>query len=142
MTESQLLHSEKSKKKKKNAEEDANQGDAVDFLIKPQSFTPPVDTSQWPILLKNYDKLNVRTGHYTPLPNGYSPLKRPLAEYIKYGIMNLDKPANPSSVKVCQVLASFSSLKHAFVVRSDGSVLFWSFGSDFTAFAAPIHKGR
>ncbi|CAL9010917.1 unnamed protein product [Prunus brigantina] len=24
-----------------------------------------MDTSQWPILLKNYDRLNVRTGHYT-----------------------------------------------------------------------------
>ncbi|CAN1256367.1 H/ACA ribonucleoprotein complex subunit 4 [Linum perenne] len=71
-----------------------------DYLIKPQSFTPPIDTSQWPILLKNYERLNVRTGHYTPLPSGYSPLKRPLAEYIRYGVMNLDKPANPSSHEV------------------------------------------
>ncbi|XP_030467932.2 H/ACA ribonucleoprotein complex subunit 4 [Syzygium oleosum] len=71
-----------------------------DYMIKPQSFTPSIDTSQWPILLKNYDRLNVRTGHYTPLPSGYSPLKRPLAEYIRYGILNLDKPANPSSHEV------------------------------------------
>ncbi|XP_077226708.1 H/ACA ribonucleoprotein complex subunit 4-like [Tasmannia lanceolata] len=71
-----------------------------DYLIKPQSFTPTLDTSQWPILLKNYDRLNVRTGHYTPLPTGYSPLKRPIAEYIRYGIINLDKPANPSSHEV------------------------------------------
>ncbi|KAL0453071.1 UNVERIFIED_CONTAM: H/ACA ribonucleoprotein complex subunit [Sesamum latifolium] len=99
MADVQLSHSEKTKKKKsKSKEEDDN--DAVDFLIKPQSYTPSVDTSQWPILLKNYDKLNVRTGHYTPLPSGYSPLKRPLAEYIKYGILNLDKPANPSSHEV------------------------------------------
>ncbi|EEF39006.1 centromere/microtubule binding protein cbf5, putative [Ricinus communis] len=69
-------------------------------MIKPQSFTPPNDTSNWPILLKNYDRLNVRTGHYTPLPSGHSPLKRPLAEYIRYGVMNLDKPANPSSHEV------------------------------------------
>ncbi|KAF9679580.1 hypothetical protein SADUNF_Sadunf06G0029600 [Salix dunnii] len=69
-------------------------------MIKPQNFTPTIDTSQWPILLKNYDRLNVRTGHYTPLPSGHSPLKRPLAEYIRYGIMNLDKPANPSSHEV------------------------------------------
>uniref|UniRef100_A0A0A0LQ86 Uncharacterized protein n=1 Tax=Cucumis sativus TaxID=3659 RepID=A0A0A0LQ86_CUCSA len=74
--------------------------EVADFMIKPQSFTPPVDTSQWPILLKNYDRLNVRTGHYTPLPSGYLPLKRPLAEYIRYGILNLDKPANPSSHEV------------------------------------------
>ncbi|XP_050216969.1 H/ACA ribonucleoprotein complex subunit 4-like [Mercurialis annua] len=69
-------------------------------MIKPQTTTPPMDTSNWPILLKNYDRLNVRTGHYTPLPSGYSPLKRPLAEYIRYGVMNLDKPSNPSSHEV------------------------------------------
>uniref|UniRef100_A0A7N0R9E5 Uncharacterized protein n=1 Tax=Kalanchoe fedtschenkoi TaxID=63787 RepID=A0A7N0R9E5_KALFE len=79
--------------------EEAKQTD-VDFLIKPQAYTPSIDTSQWPILLKNYDKLNVRTGHYTPLPSGHSPLKRPLPEYIRYGVMNLDKPANPSSHEV------------------------------------------
>ena len=46
---------------------------------------------------QNYDKLNVRTGHYTPIPSGYTPLKRPLREYIQYGVINLDKPSNPSS---------------------------------------------
>ncbi|CAA0837455.1 H/ACA ribonucleoprotein complex subunit 4 [Striga hermonthica] len=103
MAELQASHPEKTKKKKsksKDEPEEEPQNDAVDYLIKPQSYTPAIDTSQWPILLKNYDKLNVRTGHYTPLPSGYSPLKRPLAEYIKYGILNLDKPANPSSHEV------------------------------------------
>lgn len=80
--------------------DDQPREDVADFVIKPHSFTPPVDTSQWPILLKNYDRLNVRTGHYTPLPSGFLPLKRPLAEYIRYGILNLDKPANPSSHEV------------------------------------------
>lgn len=98
MAEVQLFQSEK-KKKKSKAEEDGEKED-VDFQIKPQSYTPAIDTSQWPILLKNYDKLNIRTGHYTPLPCGYSPLKRPLAEYIKYGVLNLDKPSNPSSHEV------------------------------------------
>ncbi|KAL1555299.1 centromere/microtubule-binding protein cbf5 [Salvia divinorum] len=96
MADVQLSHSDKSKKKKSTKEAD----DSVDFQIKPQSFTPAIDTSEWPILLKNYEKLNIRTGHYTPLPNGYSPLKRPLADYIKYGIINLDKPSNPSSHEV------------------------------------------
>jgi H/ACA ribonucleoprotein complex subunit 4 len=59
-----------------------------------------LDTSQWPLLLKNYDKLLVRTGHYTPLPAGHSPLQRPLYDYIRYGVINLDKPANPSSHEV------------------------------------------
>jgi H/ACA ribonucleoprotein complex subunit 4 len=50
--------------------------------------------------VQNYDKLLVRTGHYTPIPTGYSPLKRPIEDYIRYGIINLDKPANPSSHEV------------------------------------------
>ncbi|XP_043699484.1 H/ACA ribonucleoprotein complex subunit 4-like [Telopea speciosissima] len=97
---SEIEHSRSEKKKKKDRSNERNPDDQDDFLIKPQSFTPSLDTSQWPILLKNYDRLNVRTGHYTPLPSGYSPLKRPLHEYIKYGILNLDKPANPSSHEV------------------------------------------
>ncbi|KAF3637595.1 H/ACA ribonucleoprotein complex subunit 4 [Capsicum annuum] len=101
MTDVELSHSEKKKKKTKSPKnDDENQLVNDDFLIKPQSYTPSIDTSEWPILLKNYDRLNVRTGHYTPLPSGYSPLKRPLAEYIRYGILNLDKPANPSSHEV------------------------------------------
>ncbi|CBZ54718.1 putative centromere/microtubule binding protein [Neospora caninum Liverpool] len=70
-----------------------------DYAIEPSS-SPPIDTSKWPLLLKNYDRLNVRTGHYTPLPHGCSPLCRPLQQYINYGAMNLDKPANPSSHEV------------------------------------------
>ncbi|KAF7845484.1 H/ACA ribonucleoprotein complex subunit 4 [Senna tora] len=102
MSELDVSFSEKKKKKKhqnKDENDEATQKD-TDFMIKPQSFTPSIDTSQWPILLKNYDRLNVRTGHYTPIPSGYSPLKRPLADYIKYGVLNLDKPANPSSHEV------------------------------------------
>ena len=59
-----------------------------------------MDTSDWPLLLKNFDRLNVRTNHYTPLPFGASPLKRDITNYIKSGFINLDKPANPSSHEV------------------------------------------
>jgi len=69
-------------------------------LIKPEKATPKLDTTKWPLLLKNFDKLQVRTGHYTPIPSGWSPLKRPLFDYVRYGIINLDKPANPSSHEV------------------------------------------
>lgn len=107
MAEVEASRSEKKKNKKKASEEtlppkdaDTDATAAADFMIKPQSFTPSIDTSEWPILLKNYDRLNVRTGHYTPLPCGHSPLKRPLADYIRYGVINLDKPANPSSHEV------------------------------------------
>lgn len=61
---------------------------------------PVIDTSQWPLLLKNYDKLLVRSSHFTPIPTGISPLKRELATYVKSGVINLDKPSNPSSHEV------------------------------------------
>lgn len=53
-----------------------------DFAIKPEN-TPKLDTSQWPLLLKNYDKLLVRSGHFTPIPAGCVPLKRDITSYIK-----------------------------------------------------------
>lgn len=52
------------------------------------------------ITQQNYDKLQSRTGHYTPIPMGCSPLKRKIEDYVRYGIINLDKPANPSSHEV------------------------------------------
>jgi H/ACA ribonucleoprotein complex subunit 4 len=59
-----------------------------------------LNAQDWPLLLKNFDKLNVRTNHYTPLPNGSSPLNRSIEEYVKAGCINLDKPVNPSSHEV------------------------------------------
>eukprot|EP00877_Chromochloris_zofingiensis_P001323 jgi/Chrzof1/11191/Cz05g27150.t1 len=93
----------KDKRKDKEHEKSMSVGDVqavTDFLIKPQNNVPVLDTSKWPLLLKNYDKLNVRTGHYTPIPAGHTPLKRPLKDYMSYGCINLDKPANPSSHEV------------------------------------------
>lgn len=74
--------------------------DDDEFTIKSTKETPALDTSNWPLLLKNYDKLNVKTGHYTPIPSGSTPLKRNLHDYIRYGVINLDKPANPSSHEI------------------------------------------
>ncbi|KAI0068420.1 putative rRNA pseudouridine synthase [Artomyces pyxidatus] len=71
-----------------------------EYTIKPQSTAPKLDTSEWPLLLKNYDKLLVRSSHFTPIPSGCSPLKRDIATYIKSGVINLDKPSNPSSHEV------------------------------------------
>ncbi|KAG8688303.1 centromere/microtubule-binding protein cbf5, partial [Ceratobasidium sp. 423] len=71
-----------------------------EFSIKPEAKQPQLDTSQWPLLLKNYDKLLVRSSHFTPIPQGCSPLKRDLQSYIKSGVINLDKPSNPSSHEV------------------------------------------
>jgi H/ACA ribonucleoprotein complex subunit 4 len=44
--------------------------------------------------------LNVKTNHFTPLPCGWSPTARPLVELKRYGVINLDKPSNPSSHEV------------------------------------------
>ncbi|XP_042372775.1 H/ACA ribonucleoprotein complex subunit DKC1-like [Plectropomus leopardus] len=50
--------------------------------------------------VQNFDKLNIRTAHYTPLPHGSNPLKRSIQDYVRSGFINLDKPANPSSHEV------------------------------------------
>ncbi|XP_048090416.1 H/ACA ribonucleoprotein complex subunit DKC1 [Alosa alosa] len=93
----------KKEKKKKQKVADHEVGDiqeSGDFLIKPESKVASLDTSQWPLLLKNFDKLNIRTAHYTPIPNGCNPLKRNIHDYVRSGFINLDKPANPSSHEV------------------------------------------
>lgn len=88
------------KKKKRKAEDGSAIVATEPQMIQPASTTPKLDTSQWPLLLKNYHELHVRTSHYTPLPTGHSPLARPLATHLSYGVINLDKPANPSSHEV------------------------------------------
>lgn len=42
----------------------------------------------------------VRTGHFTPIPVGCTPLNRDIKSYVSSGVINLDKPANPSSHEV------------------------------------------
>ncbi|KAG5524277.1 hypothetical protein RHGRI_031073 [Rhododendron griersonianum] len=63
MADVDLNHSGKKKKKSKSKDDQtpppaAADATTDDYLIKPQSFTPSVNTSDWPILLKNYDRLN------------------------------------------------------------------------------------
>jgi len=89
-------------KKKKSKDKDIGAIQSENsFVVESSDKTPPkLETSDWPLLLKNFDKLNVRTNHYTPLPHGASPLKREIKDYVKSGFINLDKPANPSSHEV------------------------------------------
>jgi H/ACA ribonucleoprotein complex subunit 4 len=111
------------KDKKRKLSESASVGEMQrigDFVIQPEDVRRRLDTpdlthslthsyiqvpkkldcSQWPLLLSNYDKLNVRSSRYTPIPSGCSPLKRKIENYVRYGVINLDKPANPSSHEV------------------------------------------
>lgn len=70
------------------------------FAIQSESSTPTLDTSQWPLLLKNVHLMNIRESHFEANVAGYSPLHRPIEEHIKHGVINLDKPSNPSSHEV------------------------------------------
>jgi H/ACA ribonucleoprotein complex subunit 4 len=90
----------------------------ADYAIKPENATPNISMSDFPLLLKNYDKRTctspsgekdpanidlvvlVRSNHFTPIPSGCAPLKRDLKSYISSGVINLDKPSNPSSHEV------------------------------------------
>lgn len=70
------------------------------FHLESSNAAGHLESSQWPLLLKNFDRMNVRSNHYTPLVEGCSPLKRDIKNYISSGFFNLDKPANPSSHEV------------------------------------------
>ncbi|XP_067131323.1 H/ACA ribonucleoprotein complex subunit DKC1 isoform X2 [Centruroides vittatus] len=95
---SNVLGTKKEKKKKKKTLGDIQAEGS--FYIEPSSKEGQLNANQWPLLLKNFHKLNVRTNHYTPLPSGCSPLKREIQDYIRSGFINLDKPSNPSSHEV------------------------------------------
>ncbi|KAI0982981.1 hypothetical protein GJ496_006094 [Pomphorhynchus laevis] len=56
---------------------------STQFQIQSTDEQPKLNCTEWPLLLKNFDKLNVRTSHYTPIACGCSPLMRPIDEYIR-----------------------------------------------------------
>ncbi|XP_069698504.1 H/ACA ribonucleoprotein complex subunit 4 [Periplaneta americana] len=91
---------EMKKKKKKKTPTLGQVQCTTDYQLEASGKLETLDTSQWPLLLKNFSKLCCRTNHYTPLPCGASPLKREIREYVRSGYLNLDKPANPSSHEV------------------------------------------
>ncbi|KAK4211664.1 putative centromere microtubule-binding protein cbf5 protein [Rhypophila decipiens] len=74
---------------------------ADSMVVKPESgAVPALDTSKWPLLLRNFSSLIARTNHFTPIPNGSTPLSRDIKSYVSSGVINLDKPSNPSSHEV------------------------------------------
>ena len=60
----------------------------------------------------------MRTNHFTPIPKGNDPTKRPIVEHLKYGVINLDKPANPSSHEIV------AWVKKIMKVEKTGKILF------------------
>jgi len=63
----------------------------------PEGLQTPVEI---PVLLRNWDKMIVRCDKYVPIPVGFTPMKRPIDMYMKYGFLNVDKPARPSSHEI------------------------------------------
>lgn len=88
----------KDKKNKKSIEMEEEVKE--DYIVAPSKEKAKLKSEDWPLLLKNLEQLNIRSNHYTPIPAGSTPLNRNLKEYLKYGVMNLDKPSNPSSHEI------------------------------------------
>ena len=66
----------KDKKKKKLVEKqmEAEEEQANDqTVIRPSDEGPSIKSQDWPLLLRNYHKMNVLTSHYTPIPAGSTP---------------------------------------------------------------------
>lgn len=57
-------------------------------------------------------ELLVKTRGTTNLRYGHKPYERPLNEYMQYGIINLDKPAGPTSHEVAAWVKKILRLKH------------------------------
>ena len=97
--DSTAMKRDKSLKKKKHQQVEMEDEEVQlhEHVIQPEDHNSKINAANWPLLLKNYHQMNVLSTHYTPIPAGSTPLKRPIKEYLKYGIINLDKPSNPSS---------------------------------------------
>lgn len=94
------METELSAKKSKKRKDVGAAQISGEFKLEAGVGGPKLDASMWPLLLKNFDRMNVRTAHYTPLPFGASPLRRNIHDYVRSGYINLDKPSNPSSHEV------------------------------------------
>ncbi|TGZ71263.1 hypothetical protein CRM22_002746 [Opisthorchis felineus] len=93
------MDSKKSKHKRPKVDVGSLQA-AEPVAIVSENKRPTLDCSQWPLLLKNVHLMNVRECHFEADTTGYSPLHRPIEEHIQTGVINLDKPSNPSSHEV------------------------------------------
>jgi len=58
-------------------------------------------------------KLIVKAEEETDLRYGHRPEKRSIQDYIRFGVINLDKPAGPSSHEVTAWVKRLLDIKHA-----------------------------
>lgn len=52
------------------------------------------------LLLSDTDKMAIKSTDFSPSGHGTMPMNRPIKEYLKYGVVTIDKPSNPSSHEV------------------------------------------
>uniref|UniRef100_A0A2P2I1D7 H/ACA ribonucleoprotein complex subunit 4-like n=1 Tax=Hirondellea gigas TaxID=1518452 RepID=A0A2P2I1D7_9CRUS len=90
----------KTKKRKKDKTVAAIQMEESVCLESTLANRHNLSTKDYPLLLKNFDTMHARASHFTPIETGCCPLRRPIKEYISSGVLNLDKPSNPSSHEV------------------------------------------
>lgn len=64
-------------------------GDEHSIKPAPEKASAVPDTTDWPLLLKNYSELAIRTSHFTPIPHGSAPFKRDIKSYVSSGVINL-----------------------------------------------------
>lgn len=69
-----------------------------------QKITAPWEIER-EIVVKAKDKTNPRYGH--------KPEERPIKDYVRFGVINLDKPAGPSSHEVTAWVKRILSLGRA-----------------------------
>lgn len=83
-----------------NVNKHARNGEHVHSLDLPDHIGgTPVHTAE-SVLLYDIDKMIVKTSCFTTQGRGSYPEKRKMEEYLKYGVIYLDKPRNPSSHEV------------------------------------------
>jgi len=58
-------------------------------------------------------KLIVKAEEETDPRYGHQPAERPIQDYIRFGVINLDKPAGPSSHEVTAWVKRLLGIKHA-----------------------------
>jgi H/ACA ribonucleoprotein complex subunit 4 len=58
-------------------------------------------------------KLIVKAEEETDARYGHNPAERPIQDHIRFGIINLDKPAGPSSHEVTAWVKRLLGIKHA-----------------------------
>nr|CDS33566.1 H:ACA ribonucleoprotein complex subunit 4 [Hymenolepis microstoma] len=82
--------------KKKHVEKESADGDSTNIVSVPTK----VQDDRFSVLLKNVMSMNSNGCSFAQEIEGCSPTQRAIQKYIDFGVINLDKPSNPSSHEV------------------------------------------